>query len=430
MTTNHPSFKSSSSLCLTILSFATLFLAGTATGAYWAQRQQHRHNNDCPLNENDQEQEEESSSCSSPSDQDRMAVDDKEEEPVHSVIHHFASLQLDPDASVEEANKKRTASYYLKAQQAVARQIVPGVPCYTKLMELRQAHVDRNLKHSRMGTHSHRTVVAMCDASTAALLDQARAAILAPLQYSHDMSTRNVWIPDLDVIPPEDMHLTVAIPWWWHSMRPGNHQLSVELAARFRQTLWMNFHHAFQVELQQIVLLGGQTLVALWRCVGERQTEEGHVVYDRHGACVDPFVRLRVEIVRCFTQQSVNQRLQPLTYQDVVKQQQKQQGETTTQRPRAGRPPLTREHSIELKTPGLGSGDGFIHTTLCRLPLDCLSEDDVSLARVHKLCRELTHTLSGHRMVISKFRFLETVGRGGLVRDQHTLVPVCISAFW
>ena len=81
-----------------------------------------------------------------------------------------------------------------------------------------------------------------------------------------------------------------------------------------------------------------------------------------------------------------------------------------------GRPPLTREHSIELKTPGLGSGDGFIHTTLCRLPLDCLSNDDVSLAQVHRLCRELTHTLSGHRMVISKFRFLETVGRGGLVR--------------
>lgn len=124
----------------------------------------------------------------------------------------------------------------------------------------------------------------------------------------------------------------------------------------------------------------------------------------------------------------MNQRLQPLTYQDVVKQQQ-QQGETTTQRPRAGRPTLTREHSIELKTPGLGSGDGFIHTTLCRLPLDCLGEDDVSLERVHKLCRELTHTLSGHRMVISKFRFLETVGRGGLVRDQHRLVSVCIPLF-
>jgi hypothetical protein len=35
-------------------------------------------------------------------------------------------------------------------------------------------------------------------------------------------------------------------------------------------------------------------LVALWRCVGERITEDGHFIYDRHGESVDPFVRLRV----------------------------------------------------------------------------------------------------------------------------------------
>lgn len=127
------------------------------------------------------------------------------------------------------------------------------------------------------------------------------------------------------------------------------------------------------------------------------------------------------EIVRCFTKQSSDNRLKPLTYQDVIQQREMDENDpaqepSTPSRPtQNGRPTLTREHSIELKTPGLGSGDGFIHTTLCRLPLDCLSSDDVSLAQIHRLCRELTHTLSGHRMVISQFRLLETVGRGGLV---------------
>ena len=225
---------------------------------------------------------------------DHTARDDKEEEPVHSILHHFAALQLDPDCSVEEANKRRTASYYLKARQAHAREIVRGVPSYQQLLTLRRQHVEQSLRYSTQGTHSHRTVVVMCDASTAVLLDDARRNILAPLQYSHDIHTKGVWIPPLDLIPVQDMHVTVAIPWWWHSMREGNYQLSQELAARFRQTLFLKFHHPFQVELQRFVLLGGQTLVALWRCVGERMTEEGHVVYDRHGECVDPFVRLRV----------------------------------------------------------------------------------------------------------------------------------------
>ena len=228
------------------------------------------------------------------SEEDFTARDDKEKEPVHSILHHFAALQLDPETTVEEANKRRTASYYLKARQAHTREIVRGVGSYTKLLALRKQHMESSLSYSTMGTHSHRTVVVMCDASTASLLDDARRTILAPLNYSHDIKTRNVWIPAMDLIPKEDMHVTVAIPWWWHSMRDGNYQLSQELAARFRQTLFLKFHHPFQVELQQIVLLGGQTLVALWRCVGERVTEEGHVVYDRHGECVDPFVRLRV----------------------------------------------------------------------------------------------------------------------------------------
>ena len=77
------------------------------------------------------------------------------------------------------------------------------------------------------------------------------------------------------------------------------------------------------------------------------------------------------------------------------------------------RPPLKRQHSIEAKTPGLTGNDGFIHTTLARLPLECLSKHDVDLDDIHRLCREATATLSGHRMVVSKFRFIETGGAGG-----------------
>ena len=77
------------------------------------------------------------------------------------------------------------------------------------------------------------------------------------------------------------------------------------------------------------------------------------------------------------------------------------------------RPKLKRSNTIELKSPGLGDHDGFIHTTLARLPIDCLSMTDVELEPIHRLCREATATYCGHRMVVSKFRFLETTGEGG-----------------
>jgi hypothetical protein len=205
----------------------------------------------------------------------------------------------------------------------------------------------------------------------------------------------------------------------------GNDQLSRDLAARFKQTLLLKFHHAFQIELQRIVLLGGKTLVALWRCVGERVNEDGTFIYDRHGENVDPFVRLRVEIVRCFTTEAETElRGQPLTYSDSKHNlNTPSPSKDTTALPKNGikRPVLKRQNTIEEKTPGVGQGDGFIHTTLCRLPLECLSQSDVKLDKVHRLCREATEFYSGHRMVISKFRFIETVGRGGEVR--RTVVP-------
>lgn len=75
----------------------------------------------------------------------------------------------------------------------------------------------------------------------------------------------------------------IAIPWWWHGIREGNMALSQELVARFRQALVLEFHHAFQLELERIVLLGGKTLVALWRTVGSRSDPDGFVIFDRHG---------------------------------------------------------------------------------------------------------------------------------------------------
>ena len=61
----------------------------------------------------------------------------------------------------------------------------------------------------------------------------------------------------------------------------------------------------------------------------------------------------------------------------------------------------------------MGEADGFIHTTLCRLPGNCLSTHDIDLAPIHRLCREASATFSGHRMVVGEYRFLETTGEGG-----------------
>jgi hypothetical protein len=115
------------------------------------------------------------------------------------------------------------------------------------------------------------------------------------------------------------------------------------------------------------------------------------------------------EIVRCFTTESPCGRRQPLTYEHKKSSEELNQMSMPRQ--------LKRQDSISTKSPGLGHGDGFIHTTLCRLPLECLSQTDLDLAPIHRLCREASSTLSGHRMVISKFRFLETTGAGGEVSD-------------
>ncbi len=363
-----------------------------------------------------------------------------ETETLPSVIEQFKSLRLNYDATIEEANKKRTANYYEKARDAHMYDLVVGVRSYPRLRNQRERTLQKIYQYYHGKTKSHRTIIVMCDDSTQSILEEARSNILAPLQYQHDIATDGVWIPAPNVIPQDHLHVSVAIPWWWHTMKSGNHELSQQLAARFRQALVVNMHHAFQIELERIVLLGGSTLVALWRCVGERTTQDGHTIYDRHGATLDPFVALRRDIVRCFATEDL---FQPLTYHS-TQTAPKDDLETTTDvslptplrphrrsntmgslnvtspersytkvAPPLRRPKLVRSNTIELKTPGLGEHDGFIHTTLARLPLDCLSMTDVELGPIHRLCREATATFCGHRMVVDRYRFLETIGAGG-----------------
>ena len=213
------------------------------------------------------------------------------------------------------------------------------------------------------------------------------------------------------------MHVTIALPWWWHTIRPGNNDLTRKMVQRFKQTLLLKFHYPFQIELERIILLGGKVLVALWRCVGDRTTEAGQVIHDRHGDDIDPMVRLREEIIRCFTTESVGR---PLTYQhkmsEISDNTNPPTPKTNATLPSRPESKMERQHTIEQRTPGMGrpgKSDGFIHTSLCRLPLECLSSHDIELSKIHRLCREASATLSGHRMIVSKYRFLETMGEGG-----------------
>lgn len=383
-----------------------------------------------------------------------------------SIIEHFKELELNAQSTILEANRRRTTSYYEKAREAHERSLVLGIKSYSKLLQKRRNEVERMQFYYTQGTKSLRTVVVMCDPHTQQLLTEARQRILAPLQYSWDIYTKGVWIPALNVQPKYDMHVTVAIPWWWHTIRDGNEELSRALLKRLRHALIVDFHHPFCIELERIVLLGGKTLVALWRTVGERTVrdcDEEVILMDRHSRDIDPMVRLRREVAQCFTTEREEYKTKPLTHHhhrklsmdgmagtEMLQQSNKPEiplpppplkcgsnqfqalsrcnslPKTPSQASSSVVPPppppipkpaalqsKDREHSIEMKTPGLKSGDGFIHTTLCRLPLDCLSTQDVELEPIHRLCREATATYAGHRMLVHKYRFLETTGKGG-----------------
>lgn len=291
---------------------------------------------------------------------------EEEEETLPSILEHFRELNLEYGCTVDEANKRRTTKYYQLARDAHIYDLCVGVRSYVRLRNRREAEMARIMKYWRWNCNnpadrrkSHRTVIAMVDDLTAKLLNQARADILEPLNHTSDISTASrVWIPKESLIPEEHMHVTVAIPWWWHTVRPGNDELSAELVARFRQALVLEFHHPFQLELERIVLLGGKTLVALWRCVGERTTDDGDTIHDRHGEGHDPFVKLRRDIVRCFTATDAFETFgkEPLTYahrfqqSSLSERENSSSGATATSSLRAA---LRRENSIELKTPGM-----------------------------------------------------------------------------
>ncbi|CAB9505174.1 expressed unknown protein [Seminavis robusta] len=333
---------------------------------------------------------------------------------VLSIISEFDDFKLEYGATVEDANKKRTQKYYQLARDAHLFDLVPAVRSYPRLRNEREAEMKRIFRYQGQNK-SHRTVLVMLDDTSASMLCEARADILRPFDYSHDPKTSTkAWIPAASILPKEHLHVTIATPWWWHGMRPGNEQLSQELVARFRQALVLEFHHAFQLELERIVLLGGKTLVALWRCVGERSAGD-YTIFDRHGEGQDPIVKLRRDIVQCFTGEANNNYAsgqEPLTYahrhfvEDPITP-------TTTTIEEAPSTKPKRRNTIELKTPGLGDRDGFIHTTLARLPISCLAMSDFELEPVHRLAREATATYCGHRMVVDKFRFVETTGEGG-----------------
>lgn len=174
------------------------------------------------------------------------------------------------------------AKYYELARAAHHFDLIPGVRSYPRLRNRRESELKR-IYRDRGQNKSHRTVIAMTDPYTAQVLCEARDEILKPLDYTCDETTSGTWLPKESILDPQDLHVTIAIPWWWHTIREGNRQLSQELVARFRQGLLTEQHHAFQIELERFVLLGGKTLVALWRTVGSRETSNNFLIFDRHG---------------------------------------------------------------------------------------------------------------------------------------------------
>ena len=130
----------------------------------------------------------------------------------HLVIDHFKSLILDPETTVEEANKRRTTSYYLKMRESHSKSLVLGVggPLVATLVKLREREVERALQYWRRGNQSHRTIVVMCDETTRRVLADARRQILEPLGHSSDIHTRGAWIPPLNIIPEQGTFVSIV----------------------------------------------------------------------------------------------------------------------------------------------------------------------------------------------------------------------------
>lgn len=140
-----------------------------------------------------------------------------EQDGLHSIIAQFQTFALKHGTTVEEANKRRTTNYYEKARQAHNYRSIRG--CNASMMlQKRHAFIENAMKYYIEGKKSHRTVLIMCDDNTSSLLNQVRRDILRPLQSCTSIRTEGCWIPDVCMVPQEDMHVTVATPWWWHNM--------------------------------------------------------------------------------------------------------------------------------------------------------------------------------------------------------------------
>ena len=140
---------------------------------------------------------------------------DEEEKYSHdtlpSIIEHFQDVRLNATSTVQEANRRRTVSYYQKARQAHSQSLVMGHRSYHRLIQRRKDELERSLSYYNEGAKSHRTVIVMLDTMTQEILHEARHNILSPLNYSHAIATRGAWIPSINMIPNEDMHVTIAV---------------------------------------------------------------------------------------------------------------------------------------------------------------------------------------------------------------------------
>lgn len=137
-------------------------------------------------------------------------------------VRSTGSLRLDEGVSVKEANARRTASYAAKAAEACQVLVCPGTG--GDLARIRSEELSALTRRHREGRQSHRTVIALLDEETSLLLEAARRRALGAVEASVGASfsearDARLWIPGLNVIPREHLHITVATPWWWRAGR-------------------------------------------------------------------------------------------------------------------------------------------------------------------------------------------------------------------
>jgi len=327
----------------------------------------------------------------------------------------ISQVTLGPESSVDEANTVRMTDYFGKDEGSrSSRPAIPGCDDLP-LEELQQLRTDSLAQTMRFHkVQSHRTVVVPLTGNISGMLEECRQDILAtlcaeagqPLSELHNAATARVWTAEPNLIPKEHMHITMAIPMFWHEVEPievanAKNRRMVEM---WRRVLAVQKHQSFEVEIDRVVFLGGSVLLALWRTVGVRENVEGYRVVDRSSPALDPVNSLRGDLVRTFLDAG-------LTYRALMDANK----DTEEQKADVG---MLRTNTIAQRSPQ----GGFIHTSLARLARApsteqqapfWLNRDNLDLTKVYSKCSEWSIKLSGHRMIVDKFWFLETDGAGG-----------------